>query len=211
MKMFSQPWYYSLLVMLLVPQIANAHPHSWIEIKTEIVGQNNEVLGFNMQWTFDAMTSGYMLDGHDLAPEEKEKSFQFIADSILDNIFTEHYFTFFYNSGKAVVTNKAINAKLIQNKAKLTLAFYLPLAEPQRAIDTSFKLLIFEPSYYVGMSWKHKSDISFSETFQTHCNIELIEPTPSVEQMDFAFSLPTDAKPNNSLGQIFNQTIKLNC
>tara|TARA_R110001583_G_scaffold22238_1_gene83546 strand:+ start:20044 stop:20637 length:594 start_codon:yes stop_codon:yes gene_type:complete len=197
--------------MLLMPQVAHAHPHSWIEIKTEIDGNNNEVLGFNMQWTFDAMTSSYMLDGHDLAPEEKEKSLQLIADSILNNIFPEHYFTFFYNSDKTVATNKAINAKLIQNKAKLTLAFYLPLAEPQRAIDTSFKLHIFEPSYYVGMSWKQKSDISFAETFQTHCNIELNEPTPTVEQMDFAFALPTDAKPNNSLGQIFNQTVKLNC
>jgi tRNA threonylcarbamoyladenosine biosynthesis protein TsaE len=211
MKTIFQSWYYILLAVLFMPQFSYAHPHSWIDIKTEIVGKDNQILGFNMQWTFDAMTSSYMLDGHDLAPEEKEKSLQFIADSILENIFAQDYFTFFYNSNKTVLTDKAINAKLIQDKARLTLVFYLPLAEPQRAIDAAFKLHIFEPSYYVGMSWKQKSDISFSKDFITHCNIELNEPTPTVEQMDFAFSLPTDAKPNNSLGQLFNQTVKVNC
>lgn len=37
-----------------------AHPHSWIEMKTHIEGENGMITGLSMEWSFDAMTSMYM-------------------------------------------------------------------------------------------------------------------------------------------------------
>ncbi|MCG6201894.1 DUF1007 family protein [Psychromonas antarctica] len=94
-----------LVVILLTPLKSLAHPHSWVEMKTEIEGTTDEILGFKMQWTFDAMSSVYMLDGYDLSPASKELSFQIIADSVINNMLTEHYFTYFYDCEEVGLMN----------------------------------------------------------------------------------------------------------
>jgi len=200
-----------LLSALFMPSNSYAHPHSWIEMKTQIEGNINEITGFKMEWSFDAMTSAYMLDGYDLSPEKKAQSFQEIADFVLNNMLADHYFTFFYDGEEPIRYETGKNARLTQNRAKLTLSFDLPLAKPQPAIGSSLRLLIFEPSYYVDMLWKQKSDISLSPELQNSCSIKLKEPNPTTKQINYAISLSMDADPDNALGQLFSQTIKLHC
>jgi len=200
-----------LVVILFTPLKSVAHPHSWIEMKTEINGTKDEILGFKMQWTFDVMSSAYMLDGFDLSPESKQLSFQEIADSVINNILTEHYFTYFYDGEEPLRYKKAINPKLSQQKAKVTLSFYLPLSKPQPALGNNFRLLIFEPSYYVDMSWDSVSDISLSTQLKDSCTFKLIPPNPSTEQINYATALPTDSDPDNALGQLFTPTVTLDC
>jgi tRNA threonylcarbamoyladenosine biosynthesis protein TsaE len=197
--------------ILSTPLKSFAHPHSWIELKTEIDGTETEIIGFKMQWTFDAMTSAYMLDGYDLSPKHKAQSFQDIADSVINNMYAEHYFTYFYDGEKPVRYKTAINAKLTQTKAKATLSFYLPLSIPQPAHGQQLRLLIFEPSYYVDMSWQNKSEVSLSPLLATSCTFQLIEPTPTTEQINYAMSLPADTDPDTALGQLFTQTVSLDC
>lgn len=200
-----------LLFSFLLPSYSSAHPHSWIEMKTEIVGSDGNVNGFKMEWTFDAMTSAYMLDGYDLSKEKKAESLQKVADLVINNMYAEHYFTFFYDDLTPIRYKTAVDAKLTKKKAKATLSFYLPLSKPQKAIGKSLKLLIFEPSYYVDMSWNKKSDIVLSKALQAVCSLTLDEPNPTAEQMNYALLLPTDSDPDNALGQLFTQTARLNC
>lgn len=50
-----------------------AHPHSWVEMKTYIQGRDGMITGFKMEWTFDPMTSAYMLDGEDMSPTMRRR------------------------------------------------------------------------------------------------------------------------------------------
>jgi len=200
-----------LIILLYTPLKSVAHPHSWVEMKTQIDGTDTDILGFNMQWTFDAMSSAYMIDGYDLSPEYKELSFRVIANSVINNMYNEHYFTYFYHGDDPIRYKKATNVKLTQQKAKVTLSFYLPLSKPQPAIDNNLRLLIFEPSYYVDMSWHSKADISLSTPLENTCTFKLVAPNPTTEQLNYAASLPTDSDPDNALGQLFSQTVTLNC
>ncbi|WP_435237676.1 DUF1007 family protein [Psychromonas sp. PT13] len=200
-----------LISVLFIPLKSIAHPHSWVEMKTEIDGNANEILGFKMEWTFDAMSSAYMTDGYDLSPQYKALSLRVIADSVIKNMYNEHYFTYFYEGEEPVRFKAAINTKLTQERAKATLSFYLPLSKPQPATGDTLRLLIFEPSYYVDMSWGSIADITLSPQLKHTCKIDLIEPNPTTEQINYAVSLPTDADPDNALGQLFTQTVRLNC
>ncbi len=47
-------------------------------MKTHIEGENGVITGLSMEWSFDAMTSMYMLDGEDVSPE-KEETFKYLA------------------------------------------------------------------------------------------------------------------------------------
>ncbi|WP_028863966.1 DUF1007 family protein [Psychromonas aquimarina] len=200
----------ALMVMSAAPS-AQAHPHSWVDTKTVIQGSDSHISGFHMSWTFDAMTSMYMLDGEDLSPENKTETLQKLADSVLENMYNEHYFTYFYDGEKSVKYKTAQNARLTQDKAKLILSFDLPLSRPQPLTTDSLRLLIFEPSYYIDMSWKKSSDLQLSEALAQSCSFDLIAPNPTAEQMSYALSLPADADPDNELGQLFTQTVKLVC
>lgn len=206
-------WQRRLIVLFLslLPLSTHAHPHSWIEMKTLIQGDEKHITGFRMVWTFDAMTSAYMLDGEDMSDEFKNTTLAMIRDSVMHNMMNEHYFTYFYQDKTPIKYKIAQNPHLTQDKAKLTLLFDLPLAKPQPLTQDSLRLLIFEPSYYVDMTWKQKTDVQLSGELQKNCSFTLVEPNPTTEQMLYAQSLPEDADPDHALGQLFTQTVTLQC
>ncbi|SMY36272.1 hypothetical protein PMAL9190_02298 [Photobacterium malacitanum] len=204
---------FMLSIAALSPITSQAHPHSWIDMKTYIEGNNNQITGFKMVWTFDAMTTAYMLDGEDMSPKNKQKTLKNIAASVMENMKNEHYFTYFYDNETPIKYHIPAGGELIKPRAKATLTFELPLAKPKTVTKDSLKLLIFEPSYYVDMSWGNKSDIVLSPELAKTCSFKLIEPHPTPEQVTYAMSIPADESPDpdDKLGQVFTQTVKLYC
>lgn len=198
------------IAMIIAPSV-QAHPHSWIDLKTYIQGKNGMITSLKMEWTFDAMTSAYMLDGKDMSAEHEQSSLQEVSASVLENMLYEHYFTYFYDGETPIKYKVAQNGSLARNRAKLVLSFELPLSKPQPVTRDSLRLLIFEPSYYVDMAWKSSNDVVLSPELDRQCDLEVIEPNPTPEQMTYAMSLPADADPDNALGQLFTQTVKIHC
>ncbi|WP_117232682.1 DUF1007 family protein [Vibrio maerlii] len=190
---------------------SHAHPHSWIDIKTEIEGENGLITGFDMEWSFDAMTSAYMLDGENITQENEEAVFQGLAASVIENMLYEHYFTYFYDGEEPIRYKVVEDAKFTRDRAKLVLSFHLPLSKPKPITRDSLRLLIFDPSYYVDMAWQSKTDVVLSTELAKQCGLKLIEPNPTPEQMSYAMSLPADADPDNTLGQLFTQSIDIHC
>ena len=200
-----------MLIGAFMSMNSTAHPHSWVDMKTEIQGDGKHITGFLMTWEFDAMTSAYMLDGEDLSVENKAQALQDLADSIMQNMTTNHYLTYFYEGDMPVKYALAENGNLEQDKIKATLSFYLPLAAPLALSDNVLKLLIYDPSYYVDMSWPTKNAIQLSPALTQYCNLELIEATPSSEQLAYVMSLPVDAKRDDAIGELFTQSITIHC
>ncbi|KLV07317.1 hypothetical protein ABT56_06710 [Photobacterium aquae] len=199
-----------VIVAFFAPAV-QAHPHSWIEMKTYIEGGDGMITGFRMEWSFDAMTSAYMLDGEDVSPENEQETFRKLSASVLENMKYEHYFTYFYDGDSPVKYRVAHSEKLTRDRSRLVLSFELPLSTPRAVTRDTLRLLIFEPSYYVDMAWKQEADVVLSDALARQCKLELIEPNPTSEQMSYAMSLPADADPDNALGQLFTQTVKIYC
>ncbi|MGB2078191.1 MAG: DUF1007 family protein [Vibrio sp.] len=196
---------------LLFSALTWAHPHSWISVKTQLLSQDQKITAIKMDWEFDAMTSAYTLDGEDTSPEHLEQTLQNLANESIQNMLAEHYFTYFYQGDNPIRYFEAENARYTLKQGKLTLSFELPLEKPQPVQGQSLKLLVFEPSYYIDMTWKSEDDIKLSGDLAKACQVEIIEPTPTPEQMSYAMSLPADADPDNALGQLFTQTAEFHC
>ncbi|MDV5169246.1 DUF1007 family protein [Photobacterium rosenbergii] len=199
------------LSLLISPLFATAHPHSWIEMKTYVDGNDGMITGFRMVWSFDPMTSAYMLDGEDTSPEMEQQTFTKVTAMVLDNMLSEHYFTYFYDGEEPIKYQLARYGKLTRDRARLVLTFELPLSKPKPVTEDSLKLLIFEPSYYVDMSWLSKGDVILAGDLADYCELEMIQPNPTPEQMSYAMSLPADADPDNALGQLFTQSVRFHC
>ncbi len=199
-----------VLASLFTPS-TQAHPHSWVTMKTHIEGTDSIITGLRMEWKFDAMTSAYMLDGEDTSSKKEQETLHNVAVSVLKNMLYEHYFTYFYDGDTPIRYKIAQNAKLTRDRAKLVLSFELPLSKPKQITKDTLRLLIFDPSYYVDMTWNSINDVVLSDDLARDCQIALIEPTPTLEQMTYAMSLPADADPDNALGQLFTQTVQIHC
>jgi len=200
-----------LLLLIATPTFIQAHPHSWVEMRTTVQGTNQHITGLQMSWTFDAMTSAYMLDGEDMSEENKQHTLATLTQEVIGNLYHEHYFTYFYSVNEPIKYKRAIDAAITQDRSRITLHFTLPLSKPLQIDAQDLRLLIFEASYYMDMSWKQHSDISLSSDLSKLCSVDLIEPEPNADQIDYALSLPEDANPDNALGQIFSQTVSINC
>ncbi|QXO16520.1 DUF1007 family protein [Vibrio ostreae] len=199
------------LLTLLIALPCRAHPHSWIDIKTRILGSDQAITGLKMEWTFDAMTTAYLFDGEDMSPAQQEKTLHKLAASVMTNMLSQHYFTYFYDNQTPIRYQSVDTGQLSTAKGKATLSFSLPLAKPYPLNGHKLTLKIFDPTYYVDMSWKDSHDISFAPRLQDHCQQKLVEPNPTSAQISYAMSLPMDADPDNKLGQLFTQTLELSC
>ncbi|MEH6452680.1 MAG: DUF1007 family protein [Psychromonas sp.] len=200
-----------LLIVITAPMSTQAHPHSWVDMHTTVQGENQQITGLRMSWTFDAMTTAYMLDGEDMSEQNKQQTLDAVTQEVMENLYHEHYFTYFYNDDEPIKYKRAIDATTTQEKSRITLHFTLPLSKPLNIDSQDLRLLVFEPSYYIDMSWKQNSDIALSDQLSKICSFDLIEPNPSQQQIEHAISLPEDANPDNALGQAFSQSISINC
>ncbi|KJY84623.1 hypothetical protein TW81_03595 [Vibrio galatheae] len=169
------------------------------------------ITGFKMEWSFDPMTSAYILDGEDMSPESEQETLQKLAASTLENMLYEHYFTYFYDDYKPIKYSQAHSGKFSRNRSRLVLSFELPLSMPKPVTRDSLRLLIFDSSYYVDMAWTSISDIQLSDELSRQCRFTLAQPNPTPEQMSYAMSLPANADPDYELGQLFTQTVNLHC
>lgn len=199
------------LVLLLVPLTAFSHPHSWIDLKTEVLGNKTEISGFQMDWIFDAMTTAYLFDGEDMSEGHRGKTLQKLAQSVIDNMLSQHYFTYFYDKGTPIKYHKVKQATLTVKKGKATLSFQLELAKPYVFSGRHLTLKIFDPTYYVDMSWRNKNDVSISDVLKPYCQLTIVEPHPTSAQVSYAMSIPADADPDDQLGQLFTQTLDIRC
>ncbi|QIA64971.1 DUF1007 family protein [Vibrio astriarenae] len=202
---------FALCLSVGIHEHVHAHPHSWIELKTTIEGENGMINGLTMEWSFDAMTSAYVLDGEDISPERIDETFQNIAASLMDNILYEHYFTYFYDGETPIRYGVGHSEKLERDRAKLVLSYYLPLAKPQPVTRDSLRLMIYDKTHFVDMSWRADRHVSLSNDLARQCSLNIVEPNPTPEQMSYAMSLPEDADPDNTLGELFTQTAEIHC
>ena len=208
-KKFCRP--FVLVILFFSSPSLQAHPHSWIDLKTTFLGTETHITGFKMSWSFDAITSMYMLDGEELTDGNRARILKKVSHSVMKNINLEHYFTYFYDGDSPIKYSFSDQGVVTQHKRKLQLDFYLPLAKPELINNKVFRLLVFEPSYYVDMSWLNQKDIQLSQALNKSCSVKLIAPHPSAKLINYAMTLPAGANPDNALGQLFTQVAQITC
>lgn len=200
-----------IYLIALLPSISFSHPHSWIDTHTYFNSNDTHITALNMTWTFDQETSDYMLHGEDTSAEAINHTLQLIAETVVNNMYNDHYFTYLYHNETPVRYKKARYPQLIQAHDKLVLSFEIPLSEPIPFKENNFKLFIYDASYYVDMSWINEADIQLSDNIKDNCLGRVHAPQVTDQQRDDTLALAEDVAPDNALGQLFSQQFQLSC
>ncbi|XSC44950.1 DUF1007 family protein [Bradyrhizobium sp. RDT10] len=197
--------------IMLGTAAAHAHPHVWIEAKSEVVyAPDGSITGVRHAWTFDEMFTTYALQGittktkgvynrEELAP---------LAQTNVESLKEFAYFTFAKADGKKTKFEEPTDYFLEYKDSALTLHFVLPLKAP--VTPKQLALEVFDPSYFIDFKFDDKDPIKLVGA-PAACRIQFQRPnddTANTQRLNEQNFMSGD---NSNYGAMFANKITVNC
>ncbi|WP_301098083.1 DUF1007 family protein [Otariodibacter sp.] len=176
---------------------ADAHPHTFIDIKNKVLVENNMLKGFDMSWRLDEITSSQLI--YELKnAKDKERAKQDVIGELSFYIMGNQFFSRLYNEKDERIQfdELPLNPTIQIEDSRITYNFELPLLQPVATKGHSFKLFTFEPTYYLSMSYLDHKDISITPNSQ--CTVSISESKVDESLRLYASQLDQTAKPDLS-------------
>lgn len=149
----------------LAPMHAQAHPHVWVTMNTELLyDTGGAVTGLRQAWSFDDMFSAFATTGLEaktkghFTPQELQP----IADVNVTALKDFDYFTYATIDGKrdraAFIDPVDYSASYDPKAAVLTLHFTLPFKTPVKA--KLLKIEIYDPTFFIDFGFATKQSVT---------------------------------------------------
>jgi ABC-type uncharacterized transport system substrate-binding protein len=149
------------LLTLAVAGLAQAHPHVWVTMKSDLVyAGDGTITGIRHAWSFDDMFSAFATQGLESKDKGKfsREELAPLAKVNIESLKEYDYFTYLTADGvKVPLTDPAPDYWLDYNDSVLTLHFTLPLKKPVKAKDLTID--IYDPSIFVDFSFAKQEPV----------------------------------------------------
>jgi ABC-type uncharacterized transport system substrate-binding protein len=167
----------SFLALLAVAGAAQAHPHVWVTMTSEVVyAPDGSATGVRYAWAFDDMFSAFATQGietkqkgvftrEDLAP---------LAQVNVDSLKDFDYFTYAKANGKKAEFNGPTDYWLEYKKEVLILHFTLPFKSPVKAKKLDVE--VYDPTYFVDFALAEKDPVKLVGA-PAQCKLTVVQPT----------------------------------
>jgi ABC-type uncharacterized transport system substrate-binding protein len=208
-----------LLIWVLMPGLALAHPHVWVEMRTDVVfSSDGKISGIDIEWNFDDAYAADALQGMDTNGDGEYSQVELVAltNENLDSIKDYDYFTKMWGADKILQTGPPINAGQTYNGNKLQLHFTLPLLQPFDARAAEFKVKIYDPEFYIAFDYGKELPVGTDGPIATGCEL-ILKPLPTDAEIfatqEMLASKGVDWKPENGedFGSMFAQALVVTC
>lgn len=202
----------ALLLMLATTQ-ADAHPHVWVTLRSEILyAPDGGMTGVRHAWTFDDMFSAYALQGisHAKKGQYTREELASLAHLNVTSLKEYDFFTFGRGDGKKLKFLDPVDYWLEYKNEALVLHFTLPLKAP--AASKTLQIEIYDPSIFVDFEFAKDKPVSLDGAMaQCQLTVDLPhQPTPA-EQAKLS---QLDARPleaSDTYGEIFANKMRVVC
>ena len=162
------------------PVEAQAHPHVWVTMNTEVLYDTNGVVtGLRQAWSFDDMFSAFATTGiaakikGQFTPEELQP----IADVNVTALKDFDYFTYARVDGKrdrdAFIDPVDYSASFNPQTTLLTLHFTLPVRVPIKA--KLLQIEIYDPTFFIDFALASKDAVKLVGA-PAHCTVAAEKP-----------------------------------
>lgn len=170
-----------LLTTAISLNAANAHPHVWVAVRSEVVfSTDGKIAGVRHAWEFDEMYSAYAVqglgkDGKPPTPEELAP----LAQTNVESLAEFEFFTYAKQNSAKLAFKPPENVTLEANDKKIvTLRFFLPLTTPVAA-KKPFSFQVYDPTYFVSFGLEKQNPVILAKA-PAGCSLSLVEPAPLV-------------------------------
>ena len=208
-----QRFAFCLAFLLALSARAEAHPHVWVTMKSELVfAPDGKLAAIKQAWTFDDAFSAFALQGM-----EKQKDGSY-GDDVLKplaevNVTSLKEYDYFVRGKTAtgkIAFKDPVDYYLTYENETLTLHFTLPLKTPITA-KSALSFEIYDPTIFVSFAFAEKDAVSAAGA-PRGCSAEAVSPTPgSGPSTTLSESFFTNLTASSDYGAQFADRIKVSC
>jgi ABC-type uncharacterized transport system substrate-binding protein len=200
------------IALALSPLPLAAHPHGWIDIRTEVlVDDAGRIEGLRQAWLFDEFYSAFMLDDfeHQGLPQEDGLARLLVQD--VEALAPFDYFTRLEVDGSPEGFDAVRAYANGVAQGRIWFRFELPLAEPIEPGGRDVRYAVFDPTYFIELLHHGDDPVRLAEPLVERCDVAVVDPDPPAEIVSLAAMLDRTAEADDGLGAHFAQWIELRC
>ena len=152
----------AMLVPVIAPSSAQAHPHVWVIVKSEVLfDAEKRIIGVRHHWEFDEAYSVFAVQGLDTNGDGvyDAKELEPLAKVNIESLVDFDHFTEVKSGGKAIARKEPIDYKAEFKDGVVTLHFTLPFEEPIVAKAQDLQFAVYDPTFYVSFSLAEKAPV----------------------------------------------------
>ncbi len=197
---------------LFVASAAQAHPHVWVTMKSELVyGADGSATGVRHAWTFDDMFSTFATQGLDSKEKGKftREELAPLAEVNITSMKEFDYFTIARQNGKKTEFGSPTDYFLEFKDGLLTLHFTLPFKTPAKA--QSIDLEIYDSMYFVDFSFSTDKEPVRLVGAPTECKLHVARPGESAQKGKPGEAFFNNLQPGTNFGAQFSNRISVQC
>lgn len=205
-----------LALLIILPQLSFAHPHSWISIKSEFVlDEEGQLAELHQQWVFDVYFSMITLADVMNAYPDTQTGLHVLAEDVIANLKSYHYFATLNIDNQNIALPKPSQYEFDTaiEEEQPVLSFYMrfEFSEPLPTVGKRLTWRVFDPTYYIDMNHGRLSQIHIEAKNMIECSKNIETPAPSDEWIDYASSLDQSQRDTEGLGAHFAETVVILC
>jgi ABC-type uncharacterized transport system substrate-binding protein len=207
---------YFLVVLSLLPIELYAHPHNWIDLKTEfILDEKGQLTQLLQHWKFDVYYSAIKLADIEKEYDSQQQGLRKLAKEMAESLKNYDYFSELKIENQSVMLPKPSDyllntiVKEGQQQLLLTMRFRMNNSPDIKRKTLSWR--VFDPSYYIDMRHQKSSQILIRNGKSRECSVDIETPKPSTEIIKYATSLDRSQKDTKGLGSYFAEKVLINC
>lgn len=198
---------------------AMAHPHVWIEMRSDLVFNDQGLISaVNLMWTFDDTYAQMALEGLDTNDDGVYDATELepLTKDNIDSLKDYGYFTYVRFNGEKQPIGAVTEAGQIYSNDKLQLHLQVPLVTPLDPAKGEFVLKVYDPEFFIAFDYAKDDPVSAVGAMPQACQI-VVKPVPTDAEVEqtraMLASKGKDWKPDTEedFGAIFAQPVTVQC
>ena len=194
----------------------HAHPHNWINVKTEfIVDDRGQLTDLLQYWEFDIYYSAIHLADIGNEYDNQQQGLNKLAAKMVENLQRYKYFSALKIDAESLSLGKpndySLTTTFKDGNQQLLLSMRFSLDESLPIGRKKLLWRVFDPTYYIDMKHHTRSQILIRNSSHMKCVTTIDVPTPSAEIIDYASRLDSSMKETQGLGSYFAEKILIHC
>ncbi|MGQ0483871.1 MAG: DUF1007 family protein [Hyphomicrobiales bacterium] len=198
---------------------ASAHPHVWIDMRSDIVFTDDGLIkGVNLEWTFDDGYTQMALDGLDSNGDGvySQSEIEPLTKENVASLKDYEYFTVMRVDGEKQEIGEVAEFGQIWSNDKLALHFHVPLKNPVDPAKGQFTLKVYDPEFFIAIDYVKDDPVTVLGKIPTACKL-MVKPVPTDAELEATRQMLStkgkDWQPENNedFGAMFAQAVAIEC
>lgn len=210
---------YLPVLAVILPSVAQAHPHVWVEMRTDVVfNATGLISGINVEWAFDDAYATEALTGMDTNGDGQysQDELEPLTRENISSLKDYNYFTAMRDETSALEAAPPINAGQTYTNNILKLHFTVPLKTPYDPHKGDFLVKIYDPEFFIAFDYAKEQPVDTGGNIPQGCKL-IVKPIPTDAETTQTLAMLSTKdkswKPENGedFGSIFAQPVLISC